>query len=92
MVRELTDRTKYMILDSFMRWLSGLKPKHGKRYYFMIALSKRQLQDLMDKYSIYRFSRECPLCNKKRVSPFSYYMHITSHYPDELWRLIEPYI
>jgi len=29
---------------------------------------------------------------KKRVSPRVYYMHITSHAPYELWRLLEPYV
>jgi len=92
MAREITERMKYMILDSFLRWISGLKPKHGKRYYFMIVLDKKSLRDIIDRYAVYRIERICPICNKKRLSPFSYYMHITSHAPNDLWRLIEPYV
>jgi len=92
MVIELNERNKDKILSSFIRWLSGLKPKHGKSYYFMKNLDKKSLRDIIEKYSVYRFSRTCPLCGALRISPRSYYMHITSHSPNDLWRLIEPYI
>jgi len=91
----MSKRSRYTtyVVNSFIRWLSGLKPSIGETYYFIKSLPWDSVDRIIYAYGRYRMDRVCPLCGKRCGSPQSFYKHLSaSHTKKDIWMLLEPYL
>jgi len=81
-----SERNEDMILTSFVRWLVGLKPLHGPRYYFERF---EQMRRLVSEMEVFRERKICPFCGMefKLCGPFA--KHIKKMHMKEVTALVK---
>jgi hypothetical protein len=71
---------------SFIRWLAGLKPKNGRRYYFeRYSIPKEVLEQLEP----FRASGTCPFCGKTFRCATGFVSHIIRVHYSEVVELLQ---
>jgi len=81
-----SERNEDKILTSFMRWLVGLKPLHGPRYYFERFERMRRLISGME---VFRERKICPFCGMKFKACNGFMKHIKVYHMREVAALVK---
>ncbi len=82
----LNHRDRDKVLKSIARWLAGLSPTSGYRYYFEKYSSASRV---IERLKPYRGLRICPFCGKNFLRPSAFVLHLLKNHSNELEELLE---
>lgn len=77
---------KYKVVRSIARWLAGLSPTSGYRYYFEKYSSASRV---IERLKPYRGLRICPFCGKRFLRPSAFVSHILRLHVYDLEELLD---
>lgn len=82
----LNTRDKDKVIKSIARWLAGLRPSFGYKYYFeKYSSAQRAVEKLLP----YKGLRVCPFCGKSFLRSSAFITHVLKFHGDELENLID---